>query len=405
MKRYLHNIFNCCIVFFSLLLYSHFFFYILWKETVGPKLVWVFIIACLGLTVMLIHKIKGKDTNRGIVFFLLLIPLVALLIKFAFKSQSIESERITILMLFATIQYYLIVSLKITERQIINTFLFYGFITLILQIYQQQPDSIPLFGIIGNDEINAGIDRNGVLRFYIGSYFIALLSSFYFWNKLLNKSSILSILFLACFAASLYFYLVRQLMAVFLLTIAFSVFLINNKKIKIWASFSIAIIAILIIAFYDLLFAELVEDYASDTWTTDIRFKCIEFTLGQIFDNPLQAIFGHGRDEIVLTWSRMQYDLSDIGIVGETYYYGIVWAVLYLITIYIYLVRYRKSIPLYIRLYFIGTLIDCIFIFPYRSNLEIFIWLCLLYICHLYVDNKEGVYNKLIIEKRNRLLS
>ena len=226
--RYLHNLTNYSVLFFSLLLYSHFFYYILWQETIGPKLIWLFLFGCLAINVLLLRKIKGKDSNLGIVLFLLLAPPLAALLKSVFKSQSIESERITILMFFAVTQYFLIKSMNVTEKQIVNTFTFYGLITLILQIYQQQPESIPLFGIIGNDEANAGIDRNGILRFYIGSYFIAIVLFYYWWTRILQKLSIKNVLFFVCFAASIYLYLIRQLMAVSLLTLFISVFLINN---------------------------------------------------------------------------------------------------------------------------------------------------------------------------------
>ena len=81
--------------------------------------------------------------------------------------------------------------------------------------------------------------------------------------------------------------------------------------------------------------------------------------------------------------------MSDIGFIGEGFLYGIPWIILYFIVLYKYVIVYRNQLPPYIRLYFFGTFINSIMIFPYRSNIEAFVWLIALYIGGLYINNNK----------------
>jgi len=398
MTRYLHYIFSFGIVFLSLLLYTHYFKFILWQETSGPKFLWFFLAFCLFLTIVLFRRIKGHDFNRTVIVGLLMLLLFSETVKLLQTQQPIDTVRISVLMFLATMQYFLLKEIRITERQVLWSFTMFGLISFSLQLYQQMPDTIPLFGIINNDESSIGTVRNDIYKFTIGSYFVSIICLYYWWTELCKKFSLVRCILFCCFLVSMYLYLVRQIMAVSLLTLALSLFLIPDKRARRLMFVFIVFAGVILIALYDLIFAALVENYQNDTWTTDIRFKCIDFVIGQIFDNPIQALIGHGHDIVERQWTRMNYYISDIGFIGECFYYGVAWLVIYFSTVFLYVVKYRNKIPLYIRLYMIGTLMNSIFIFPYRTNEEMFIWICLLYIAHLYVDNKKGVYNKLISE-------
>ena len=150
--HYLHKILNCSIVFLSLLFYTHYFSYFLWQETRGPKLVWIYILGCFMATFLLLSRAKGHDLNNRRILALLLIPVFAGFVKIMTTTQSFESERISILLFFATLQYFFLKELNVSEKQIVYSVTLFGLITLALQIYQQTPGSIPLFGIINNDE-------------------------------------------------------------------------------------------------------------------------------------------------------------------------------------------------------------------------------------------------------------
>lgn len=396
----LYSILSFVFIILSLLLYTHYFNFILWKETNGPKFIWLFITACIILLLFVAKRIEWKDINNERIFLLFLIPLIAEIVKYIFSPQTIETARISVLMSIATLQYYLLKGLKVTEKQIMYAFSIFGLITLALQIYQQLPNVIPMFGIIANDESYIGAARNDLYRFYVGCYFIAVICSYYWWTVFLKKKTIFSLLLFICFISSIYIYLIRQLMVVSMITLVLTIYFIKDTKVKRNIYIILFLIGILLVSFYDALFSEMVEDYTTDTWTTDIRFKCIDFVLVQIFDNPIQALIGHGHDIIEQKWMRMHYFLSDIGFIGESYYYGLSWLLLFVSTFYSYVFKY-KSIPLYIKLYMIATMIDSLFIFPYRTNDEMFIWICLLYIGHIYID-KSGYGCCQVVERKKR---
>lgn len=394
--RYLHKILNCSVVFLSLLFYTHYFSYFLWEDTRGPKLIWIFILGCFMATVLLMKRARGYDLNNRRIFAILFIPVFAGFIKIMTTTQSLETERISILLFFATLQYFFLKELRVSEKQIVYTITLFGLITLALQVYQQTPESIPLFGIVNNDEANMGSERNGVFRFYIGCYYVAVFCLLYWWASLFKKVTVWRIILVVCFLASTYLYMVRQLIIISLLAIFLSFFFIQSRKAKIWGVAVAITLSILLITFYELLFENLVDDYRNDTWTTDIRFRCMDYVLGQIFDNPFLAIIGHGHDIIEKVWMRNHFFIADIGFIGQAYYYGLVWVVLYFSTLYVYCIKKYEQTPLGIKLFMIGTMINSPFAMVYTSNSDMFLWICLLYIGHLHIDNKNYQYCHLI---------
>lgn len=248
--------------------------------------------------------------------------------------------------------------------------------------------AIPVFGLIDGD-FDETFQRNGILRFYIGSYFIAIFCIYFYWSKLQGKLSCLKIVLFIVFMISMYLYMTRQIMLATLVTIGISICMMNKKKVKLYAVISVVILGFLLYQYYDVLFGELVNSYKQDQFTTDIRWKCMNFTTSQFLNNPSMMIFGFGHIAAEKSWASKGYYMSDIGILGETFYYGIGWAILYVYILYKYVWKYGKIIPLYIRLFFIGTFINSIFIFPYRNNSEAFIWVCALYVGGLYIRKKK----------------
>ena len=85
----------------------------------------------------------------------------------------------------------------------------------------------------------------------------------------------------------------------------------------------------------------------------------------------------------------MLYYPSDIGFFGESIYYGCFWAIAYFYVAFRIVVTYRNRIPLYIRLYVICSGFISIFIFPYRDRIEMYNWMCVVYIASLYIDRPQ----------------
>ena len=91
-----------------------------------------------------------------------------------------------------------------------------------------------------------------------------------------------------------------------------------------------------------------------------------------------------GRDIEIMKENYMIV-VTDIGIIGQWFIYGLIWIILYVFMVFNIVIRYRKKIPLYIRLFVIGTFINSAWIFPYRREYEFFIWTVVLYISSIYI--------------------
>lgn len=80
---------------------------------------------------------------------------------------------------------------------------------------------------------------------------------------------------------------------------------------------------------------------------------------------------------------------SDIGIVGQWFYYGVIWVLTYVVLLYKLLVKYNRVLPLYIKLFVFGAFVNCIMIMPYYNNFCYLIWAEVLYICDLYITKSN----------------
>lgn len=378
------------LLFLSIALYSHFLNYSLWDLTSGSTYMWLFSIFTVGWSLFIIKEIKMYyDINKKYLYFLILWPILSMLINYIGKNESIESYRTNILMSFAFITYFLYVKCKTTEKQILSVMTIMGLVTFFIQVYQQINPNFLLFGIIDYEGDTYYHVRNGVMRFYVGNYFIAVFCMYYYWEKTLVKKSVISFLLFILFFASMYLYMTRQIMVASLITIILSVFFVKEKKIlKMYIFFALTV-AGLIVMYFDILFKQLIVSYQEDTFTTDIRIKAGNFIMDQMAENPLGCFWGYGHGRYELAWASKAFYLSDIGFIGEGFLYGIPWIILYFIVLYKYVIVYRNQLPPYIRLYFFGTFINSIMIFPYRSNIEAFVWLIALYIGGLYINNNK----------------
>lgn len=380
-------------IFVTLSLFTHFFGYYYWANTIGQKLLWILPIFSILYIILKRQKISTYDINHKLIILLCLIPLISAFFLFV-NVTSLENIRSNFLMSIAFFMYFVMLKMKVKEKDIIISFTIFGVITFLLQIYQQYLSPIPLFGIIGEDQ-DMSFQRNGIYRYNIGTYFIAIFCLYYYWSMMLKKTKLYYTLLFLCFMSSIYLYVTRQIILSSLVTIMCSVFLIKNKKLRYTTLFTLCILSVFLFIYSDVLFGEFIQSYSEDSYTTDIRWKCINFIIEQMINNPILFFTGFGHDSIKeATWALKGYYLADIGIIGETYLYGIVWGGIYLYTVYLYTIKYRKYMPLYLKLYFIGTFLNSIYIFPYRGLSEVFIWISALYIGNIYISQKV-ILNKI----------
>lgn len=281
---------------------------------------------------------------------------------------------------------------KVREKNIIIAFTSFAFITAIIQIVQQIYPEIALFGVM--DQSKDGVDivavqRNGLYRFHVGKAMVQIFCFCYYWNKSLNKPTIKNISLLCLFAISIYLYLTRQIIIAVVMACCLSLIFTINSKFKIIAVVFVGIGYYLISRYWDILFADFVSSYRENTYSTDVRMEFIQWIIAYFANNPLDFILGQGRNSFIrgLEVSH-EYFLSDIGFLGEIFMFGIPWGLAYLGVLYIFFFKIRKSIPEYIKLYVLVFAMVAIFIFPYRDLTEMCVWISLIYISSLHVDER-----------------
>ena len=324
------------------------------------------------------------------VIFLGLWPMLSVFLSRFWGGVPLEEINRTLKFIPLVFLFFVFAKYKINEKTIVTSMVTFGVATASIQIIEQIFPEMAIFGSFDLEDDNYGFAignmRNNLYRFRVGSSAVQLFCLFFFWQKVRERFTPLSFAMLLLFSISVYLYLTRQIILAALATIAIS-FLIKKK-----IHFSVILLFLLGIAglyiYWDALFGDFIRDYdESGHYTTDIRIECAQFVIKKIFDNPIAMIVGHGHLPVEWkNWYNMGYFLSDIGFIGESFYYGIPWAIAYFYMVIRILVVYKKRIPLYIKLYVLCVTISSMMIFPYHAEMGLIVWSCVLYICSLHTN-------------------
>ncbi|MBO4264251.1 MAG: hypothetical protein J5871_06200 [Bacteroidales bacterium] len=309
------------------------------------------------------------------------------------SGESPLSERAALVEAPAFLVFFLFYAYRMRPRQIMDVFTVLGLFILAVQVVQVLfPDSA-VFGTYTDADYTKNVTglaevRNGLYRFRLESYMITLLCLFYYWNRLLVRPDGKTILLFAAFAISVYLYLTRQLMGVAFAAIMVSGFFTRNRRARLVSYVLAAAFLFLLLRYFDVLFSDMAADTQKDMSENNIRLSALAFYWLRIVESPLSLLFGNGHVAELDVWQEsFRFYPSDIGIVGEWYFYGACWVLLYLLTL-VLLGRYRRYIPLYIKLFVLATGLSAVMIFPYRGGYEFVVWATMLYIVSYSIRRK-----------------
>lgn len=323
-----------------------------------------------------------------------LVTMMIIYGQFPFAEKSMVFQ----LMLFLFYYYYYIN--HIPESVIIKIFTGISLIIFIIQVVQQIFPGMAVFGVFTQEshggETFAEI-RNGLFRYRLSGSLFVLFCLYYYWAKLLDKISIKNVIIFLIFFISMYLFLTRQIMFATIATLALSSFFVTNKKSRFIFIAITAIFVGLIFIYSDVLFGELINKTQDEFSDENIRIVAFVEYWERITANPLVFLFGNGHPpEFYYLQDEFGLFTSDIGFVGELYHYGVLWIFFYFYALYCIIIKYRKLVPLYIRLFLFGTAINSIMIFPCRFPYEFFLWASVLYICSLHVCSQKARSNRMI---------
>lgn len=345
--------------------------------------------------------IMRKMNFKSIIYCISIFPFVTIIMSNAeFDQSPIESFKV-LTPHFVWFLYFLLHKYNVQEKTLINIVLWFAIIILAIQIIQQFTYPNALFGIYSKEqknnlslEDNVEI-RNGLYRFRLyGSYLISMIILFFYWIKLQKKYSIKNILVILIALISIYLTLVRQLLAATIFTIFFSFIFVKDNRVKLWAIVSSVFFAVILYIYADELFYKLFLQTTEEASTDNIRLLSFAFYWQKITNNPLTFLFGNGVPandsafgHLSQLWSyTYHFHTADIGFVGQWFYYGIIYILIYLYLLYMLLIKYRKMIPVYIKLFVLSTFLTIAMVYPMTGPFNYIIWCFLLYISDLHIN-------------------
>lgn len=375
---------------------SHFYAFSGWNYTLMGRfsyLVYGGIFISAVYVVYMRRKMMLSLPFSKIILLLTFLPLTSFIGKMFAFGEGPFSEVNSYVPLMTFLLFYIFWAFRIKEKQIILTMTVFTIGALTIQIVQQLIPDSSLFGIFSENDsqfyYTKGVAeiRNGLYRFRLECYSFAVLLMFYYWQKIISRPATKTILLFLMSALSMYLYLTRQVLLSSILVLGLSLFMTSGKKNKSRMIIVIVVFAVILVANAGALFGGLIDQTQTQANKTgDVRLLTYPFFLNEIISSPFVFLFGAGHPSVLEDWQDMYHFFStDIGFVGEIFTYGIGWFVLYLVTVYLVLVRYRKAIPLYVKMYFLYALFISPMIFPYTSNLNYILWTILLYLSSVYV--------------------
>ena len=359
---------------------THFLDYSKWNFTLGGQLGHVLFIVIFFLFFLSRDKIRNlKNPFKFELGVFAITPFLTYISQIYIYGESFMVIKLYSYFLITAI-FYVFYIYKYTEREIVKAFVVVAVAIAVIQIVQILFPSLALFGL-GDTTKDLEI-RNGLLRYRFTTIYYTTFALFYFWNKCIIRKNVFFLFMFFLFVISDYLYLTRQYMAGMFVAILFSTFFIKDRTTKRMTFILVMAFVFLLISYSDSLLSFFVDSTKNDASEDNIRLFAYEFYGQKIIDSPIAFLFGNGFPADQEYWQE-NYLLfvSDIGVVGQVFTHGIFWEIAYLSALYKMFWKYRKCIPLYIKLFALSGFVHCAMVASYGGASTLFTWLSVLYIC------------------------
>ena len=240
--------------------------------------------------------------------------------------------------------------------------------------------------------------RNNLLRLRYDTT-MAMFCLFYYWVRYILFFNIKDLFFSTLMAVSIYLSLTRLRIFAALFPLVLSFLMLPHKKSKQKIIIIFLLLGILLYYFKDGIFSFFIEQTTSQVADDmNIRDYSIIYFWIDATNDFLKILIGNGiphQDSLLgvhlMKINSLGYFADDVGIVGQWWYFGLIYILAWFSVIYKIIWKYRKNTSLYIKLYFIGTTIVSFYFFPLAHEKGWLIWSVL-----LYIADKDIKKNKLI---------
>lgn len=371
-----------------------------WNPTYGG---WVKNIISLGfLGYLFCLRPNGKQFHfRTLVLFLLWIPFVSIFNSWTIYSQSPSRSFLLMTSQSTWVIYFLLHKYKVQEQVVLKVFFYIALFLVGIQIVQQFTYPNAPFGtmslemMIEKNAVEAAEQRNGLWRFRMhqnGYYTAPIL--FAMWIRIRKKANPKLAVFVALFFVSIYLTLTRQVMFACILTVFCSIFM-GQKKINFTALFLGLIFIAGLYVYYDVLFSKLAQQTQDDSNEDNVRLLAASMLWDESLKTPFTFLFGYGLPDSTSAYGLHMYKLSsflgiytsDVGFIGQIFERGFIYVCICYYMFYKLFFKLKKVIPTYIRMFVMFTGVMSVMIFPCISSAQNIVWVLLLYICDLHMNN------------------
>lgn len=364
---------------------------------------WANNIISLGLLGYLFcSRPNGKQYHfRELVLFLIWVPFFSIFNSWSIYSQSPSRSFLLMASQSTWVIYFLLHKYKVQEQTILKAFFYIALFLVGIQIVQQFTYPNAPFGTMSQDAmierhaVEAAEQRNGLWRFRMhqnGYYTAPIL--FAIWIRIRKKANPKLAVFVALFFVSIYLTLTRQVMFACILVIFSSMFM-GQKKIN----FTALLLGLIFIAglyvYYDVLFSKLAQQTQEDSTEDNVRILAASLLWDESLKTPFTFLFGYGLPDgnsqygIYMNKLRVFYGIytTDVGFIGQIFERGIIYVCICYYMFYKLFFKLKKVIPTYIRMFVMFAGVMSVMIFPCISPAQNIVWVLLLYICDLHMNN------------------
>lgn len=361
---------------------------------------------CLLYTIPLFMSYRSINRYRTAMYFhnevilLMVLPLISGISAITMFHQNMYQTLVAWCPTLLWATYFLLHTHKVSYSKAIKFLLLFTIIGVTIMTIQQFIPDKAIFGVLDVNESDYIAEvRNGLYRFRIGGAACAgvFLFTLYFGKLISNYKSKL-IIISTILALYLYLTLTRQTIIAGLIVIVLT-YLMSSKKNNSLKSILFAFILLSIFYFYsDQLFKSFIDKTVEQTSEEDIRLVGYAYFSNEIFTNPMIFTFGTGLPHASSPLGAYYKSLADnyllftgdIGIIGTWFNCGIIYIILFLWITYKIIIKMKRYIPAYIKIYYFSVIIILPLAFPWVTNISFMLWAFILYIidCEI-IKNKK----------------
>lgn len=379
------------------LLSSNGLYYYNWDATYGgwaTKSVYL-----LFLWFFIRHTSRNPNCHfRSEVLLLMFLQFPSMINSWIYFGQSPIQSLTADLLAFSYITYFMLHYYQVEERTILKAIFIIAIAIVAIQLFQQFSYPNCWFGI--HDEEKQAItkelaeQRNGLWRFRMhinGFYTCPILFAAWIWLQRKYDTRLLIVCILLM--ASVYLSLTRQVMVACIFALFMSSF-IGDKKNKKAAFFLGVLFIVGLYGYYDVLFSSLSEQTQNESTEDNIRLFSAAYFWEESLKSPLTFLFGYGNAHNDSAFgaliSRMSQDygfyISDVGFIGQIYQKGLLYVLVTYWFFYKLYFRFKKQIPLYVKMMVLFCVPMTPMIFAMYSPLYYGLWIMMIYISDLHIN-------------------